>query len=44
MLDASHPPLLRRRMLAGIHLGGWALYGVVYYLTLRAYQPFPDLL
>lgn len=31
-------------MLASIHLGGWALYGVVYYLTLRAYQPFPDLL
>jgi len=42
MPGASRPPLLRRRMLAGLHLGGWALYGVMYYLTLRAYQPFPD--
>ena len=35
---------LRRPLLAGLHLVGWAVYGVVYYLTLRPYQPFADLL
>ena len=30
--------------LAGLQLLGWGLYGVVYYLTLRPYQPFGDIL
>ena len=35
---------LQRPLLVGLHLVGWAVYGVVYYLTLRPYQPFADLL
>jgi two-component sensor histidine kinase len=29
---------------AGLHLAGWAAYGVVYYVTLRPYNPFPDII
>jgi len=29
---------------AALHLTGWLLYGIVYYLTLRSYQPFGDVL
>mgnify|MGYP003869108785 CR=1 FL=1 len=30
--------------MAGLHLTGWLLYGVVYYLTLQPHQPFADIL
>ncbi len=29
---------------AGLQLVGWAAYGVVYYVTLRPYNPFPDII
>lgn len=35
---------LRASSVAGLQLFGWVLYGVVYYLTLRPYQPFVDIL
>ena len=41
--DPSASPA-RRGMMAGLHLTGWLLYGVVYYLTLHPYQPFADIL
>ena len=44
MPDSSASPPVRRPVLAALHLGGWVLYGVVYYLLLRPYQPFGDLL
>jgi hypothetical protein len=34
----------RRLLFGGLHLAGWTVYGVVYYLTLRPYQPFADIL
>ena len=35
---------LRPFILVGLHLAGWVLYGIAYYLTLRSYQPFGDIL
>ncbi|WP_103030152.1 sensor histidine kinase [Salinibacter altiplanensis] len=41
----SGPPVsLEALSLTGLQLLGWGLYGVVYYLTLRPYQPFGDIL
>jgi two-component system LytT family sensor kinase len=37
-------PPLRTSILVGLHLTGWVLYGIAYYLTLRPYQPFGDIL
>jgi len=41
--DALSPPL-RPFLLVGLQLAGWVLYGIAYYLTLRPYQPFGDIL
>ncbi|PSQ80040.1 MAG: sensor histidine kinase [Bacteroidetes bacterium QS_1_63_11] len=35
---------LRPFILVGLHLAGWVLYGIAYYLTLHSYQPFGDIL
>ncbi|WP_251979484.1 sensor histidine kinase [Salinibacter ruber] len=40
----SVSPPLRPAVLVGLQLGWWGIYGVAYYLTLRPYQPFVDLL
>lgn len=41
--SSSHSSLPRWEP-AALHLTGWLLYGIVYYLTLRPYQPFGDIL
>jgi signal transduction histidine kinase len=44
MPTARSPTPPRRPLLAGLHVLGWAIYGVLYSLTLRPYQPFADIL
>lgn len=45
MCASSRPvPSLRSVVVAGLQGGVWLAYGTAYYLTLRPYQPFGDLL